>query len=539
MSRAVTPGGSQASQSVRGSEIDGGMSDREILSAMSGLLLGLFMAMLSSTIVATALPTILHDLHGGESAYTWIVAATLLSLAATTPLWGKLSDLVSKKLLVQLGLGIYVLASMLAGLSQNTSELIACRVLQGVGVGGVTALGQVCVAAMTTPRERGRYIGYFGLVFALGTVTGPLIGGTIVDTPWLGWRWCFYVGVPFGILALVLLQKTLHLPTVKRLVKVDYLGSVVIAATVSLLLGWVTLAGDKYPWFSWQTCAMVGGSLVLFALAVLVERRAAEPVVPLHLFRHRTVTLACLASVTVGAGMYSQTTFLGEYFQLAREKSPTLSGVYTLPMVLALGIASLLTGRLITRIGRWKIFLVLGAVCLTAGFALLGTVRTETAYWQVAVSMTFSGLGIGMMMQNLVLAVQNAVPVQELGSASALVAFFRTMGGASGVSALGALLNNRVNHQVTQDLLAGRVPLAAAQPLKNSAIPDLSLIPPGVRPFIEDAFGKGVGAVFLAAAPFALLTLIAILFIKEVPMRSAAAHTPTAPDLPASRCCSS
>ena len=495
------------------------MSHREILSAMSGLLLGLFIAVMSSTIVSNALPTILSDLHGGESAYTWIVAATLLALTATTPIWGKLSDLVSKKLLVQAGLVIYTLGSALAGLSQNTSELIACRVLQGLGVGGVTALAQVCIAAMTTPRERGRYSGYIGLVFALGTVSGPLIGGTIVDTSWLGWRWCFYVSVPFSVVALILLQKTLRLPSARRRVKVDYAGSVVIAAAVSLLLVWVTLAGQKYPWFSWQTYAMVGGSMLLFALAVLVENRAAEPVVPLRLFRHRTVALAVIASLMIGIGMYSQTTFLSEYFQLARDKSPTISGIYTLPMVLALALASTLAGRLISRTGRWKIFLVLGAVFLATGFGLLGTARANTDYWVIAVAMAMTGLGVGMTMQNLVLAVQSTVPMAELGSASAVVTFARTLGGAIGVSALGAVLNSGVTRQVTADQLIGRIPASAAASLKSSAIPDLKLIPAALRPLIESAFGEGVGLVFLSAAPFALLALLTVLCIKEVPLR--------------------
>ncbi|MEY9967770.1 EmrB/QacA subfamily drug resistance transporter [Streptacidiphilus sp. MAP12-16] len=508
----------QTAEAARTESPAGAMSHREIMEALSGLILGLFVAMLSSTIVTNALPRILNDLHGGESAYTWIIAGSLLSVTATTPLWGKLADLVSKKLLVQISLVIYIGASALAGLSQNTGELIACRVVQGIGVGGVAALAQVCMAAMISPRQRGRYSGYLGMAFALATVSGPLIGGAIVDTSWLGWRWCFYVCVPFALVAIVILQKTLHLPSVKRDVKVDYLGATVIAASVTLLLVWVTLAGHSYGWLSWQTAAMLGGSLVLGLLAIRVESRAAEPVIPLGLFRHRTVTLAMIASVMVGVGMYGATTFLSQYFQLARDKSPTMSGIYTMPMVLGLALASTVAGKLITRTGKWRIYLILGGAALAVGFASLGVLRADTPYWLIAIGMTIAGIGIGTVMQNLVLAVQNTVPVAELGAASSLVTFFRTMGGAIGVSALGALLGSRVSHYATQGLAAAHVPAAAASGLSGSSIPDLSLVPAPIRPLVESAFAHGIAEVFLVCAPFGLAAMVAVWLIKEVPL---------------------
>ncbi|MDH6133038.1 EmrB/QacA subfamily drug resistance transporter [Kitasatospora sp. MAA4] len=503
------------------------MTHREILEALSGLLLGLFVAVLSSTIVSNALPTILTDLHGGESAYTWVITAALLSLTASTPIWGKLSDLVSKKLLVQIALVIYIVSSTLAGLSQNTGELIGCRVLQGLGAGGVVSLAQICLASMVPPRERGRYSGYFGAVFALATIGGPLIGGVIVDTGWLGWRWCFYVGIPFSLIAIVVLQRTLHLPVVKRKAKIDYLGATLIAAAVSLLMVWVTLAGTDYPWLSWQTAAMVGGGLALGALAVLTESRAAEPIIPLHLFRYRTVSLAALASVLVGVGMYGATTFLSQYFQLAREKTPTMAGIMTLPMILGLALASTVAGRLITKYGKWKRFLVAGTFLLAVGFGLLGTVRADTPYWQLSLYMAAAGLGLGLTMQNLVLAVQNTVPVKELGTASSLVTFFRTMGGAMGVSALGALLGTRVTHYLTQNLAAAHIPAAGGNALGGGAIPDLHTLPAPLVPLVTDAFGHGVGTVFLVAAPLALASFLVVLAIREVPLRTA--HTAPAP----------
>ncbi|MFC6595935.1 MDR family MFS transporter [Kitasatospora paranensis] len=500
------------------------MTHRQVLEALSGLLLGLFVAVLSSTVVSNALPTILTDLHGGESAYTWVITATLLSLTASTPIWGKLSDLVSKKLLLQIALVIYIAASALAGLSQNTGELIACRVLQGIGAGGVTALAQICLAAMVSPRERGRYSGYFGAVFALATIGGPLIGGVIVDTSWLGWRWCFYTGIPFSILAIIVLQRTLNLPVAARTTKpkIDYVGALLITAAASLLMIWVSLAGKNYDWASWQTAAMLGGTAVLAVLFVVTERRTAEPIVPLDLFRHRTVTLAAIASVLVGVGMYGATTFLSQYFQLAREKSPTMAGLLTLPMILGLAVSSTVAGKLITRYGRWKAYLVSGTLLLAIGFGLLGTIHDDTPYALLALYMAVTGIGLGLTMQNLVLAVQNTVPREELGSASSTVTFFRTLGGAVGVSALGALMSQRVTTVLTDNLAKAGVHPAGGASIGGGEIPDLHKLPAQLVPLVTDAFGRGVGTVFLLAAPFALLAFLVVLMIRETVLRTGA-----------------
>ncbi|WP_329065942.1 MFS transporter [Streptomyces sp. NBC_01429] len=492
------------------------MTHRQIMEALSGLLLGMFVAILSSTIVSNALPHIISDLGGGQSAYTWVVTAALLSMTATTPLWGKLSDLFSKKLLVQIALTIYVLGSVVAGLSQNAGMLIACRVVQGVGVGGLSALAQIVMAAMISPRERGRYSGYLGATFAVATVGGPLLGGVITDTSWLGWRWCFYVGVPFAIIALIVLQKTLKLPVVKREVKVDWGGAFFISAAVSLLLLWVTFAGDKYDWVSWQSGAMVGGSILLGALFVLIESKASEPIIPLRLFRNRTITLASLASLFVGIAMFAGTVFFSQYFQLARGKSPTMSGVMTIPMIGGLFISSTVSGMIITKTGRWKIWLVSGGALLTAGLGLLGSIRYDTPYWHVGVFMALLGLGVGMMMQNLVLATQNQVAPADLGSASSVVTFFRSLGGAVGVSALGAVLGNRVTHYVEQ-----QVPHHAGT--GGGGIPDLAALPAPMRQIVESAYGHGVGDVFLFSAPAAFIAFLLTLFIKEVALRSRSA----------------
>lgn len=502
------------------------MTHRQIMEALTGLLLGMFVAILSSTVVSNALPEIISDLGGGQSAYTWVVTASLLAMTATTPLWGKLSDLFSKKLLVQIALIIYVLGSVVAGLSTSSGMLIACRVVQGIGVGGLSALAQIVMAAMISPRERGRYSGYLGAVFAVATVGGPLLGGVITDTSWMGWRWCFYVGVPFAVIALIVLQKTLKLPVVKREVKVDWSGAFFISAAVSLLLLWVTFAGDKYDWVSWQTYTMLAGAVLLTLVFVLIESRASEPIIPLRLFRNRTITLASIASLFVGIAMFAGTVFFSQYFQLARDKSPTMSGVMTIPMIAGLFLSSTVSGQVITKTGRWKAWLVAGGFLVTAGLGMLGTIRYDTEYWHIAVFMFVMGLGIGMMMQNLVLATQNQVAPADLGAASSVVTFFRSLGGAIGVSALGAVMANRVTHYV-KDGLADLGPQGAAfghGGTGGGGIPDLDKLPAPFRTVMEVAYGHGVADVFLYAAPAALVAFIVTIFIKEVALKTNAGN---------------
>lgn len=305
------------------------MSHGEVLEALSGLLLGMFVAILSSTVVSNALPTIVNDLHGTESGYTWVVTAALLATTISTPIWGKLSDLFSKKLLVQSALVLYVLASAVAGLSTNMGTLITLRVFQGIGGGGLLALAQVILASMVSPRERGRYSGYLGATFALATVGGPLIGGVLTEH--LSWHWCFYVGIPFAVLAFVVLQFKLKLPAQpRRAVSIDYLGALLIAAGISALLIWVSLAGTEFDWASWWTVGLVAAGVVLLALAVLAEHRATEPIVPLKFFRNPTIALSAAASLFVGVAMFGATIFLSQYFQLARHETPTMAGVMTI-----------------------------------------------------------------------------------------------------------------------------------------------------------------------------------------------------------------
>lgn len=473
------------------------MNHRQVLVAMSGLMLGMFVAILSSTVVSTSLPRIVGDLGGSQSTYTWVVTATLLALTVSTPVWGKLADLYDRKLLVQTGLTIYVIGSMLAGLAPSSGWLIACRVIQGIGVGGLTALVQVILSDLVSPRERGRYSGYLGAVFGLGTVTGPLLGGVITDT--IGWRWCFYVNVPFAIAALVLLQRTLKLPHHRREVHLDYAGAVLIAAGVSSLLIWVSLAGHQFDWLSWQTPALVAFGVAALAAAWRTERRARQPIIPLTLFRQRTVALAVLASVAVGVALFGTTVFLTQYMQFARAKTPTESGLLTIPLVAGLFVASTLGGRFVTRTGHYKKLMLAGASSLTVGLALLGTMDETTSLVALAVFMLAVGAGLGLLMQNLVLVVQNAIGRSEMGSGSALIAFTRSMGGSIGVSALGAVL-------------------AAKAGSGGGAVPDVAQLPPQARQVVEHAYGSAIGEIFLIAAPLGLVVLFALALMRENPL---------------------
>ncbi|MFE9690253.1 MDR family MFS transporter [Micromonospora sp. NPDC005806] len=494
------------------------MGRRRTLEALSGLLLVLFVAMLSGTVVSTALPKIIGALNGSQMQYTWVVTATLLTATATTPIWGKLADLFNKKLLIQVAIVVFLVGSVVAGFAQSAGQLIAARAFQGIGVGGLQALVQVAIAAMISPRERGRYNGYLGGVMALATVGGPLLGGLIVDTSWLGWRWCFFVGVPVAVVALILLQVTLNLPTVRREnVKIDYLGATLIAAGVSVLLIWISFVDNSFAWLSWQTAAMVGGSLLLLALAVRVESRAAEPVVPLGIIRERTTALAILGSLAVGMAMFGGAVFLGQYFQIGRGYSPTEAGLLTIPMMAGVLLSSIVAGRLITATGKIKPYIVAGSIILVAGFALLGTIDHETSLVLVGAAMFVVGVGVGMTMQNLVLAVQNTVALKDIGAASSSVAFFRSLGGTIGVSVLGAVLARRVTDRITHDLAAAGFPTSGGG---GSSSLNLAALPAPVQHIVRAAYGDATGHIFLISAAIAVVGIIAALLLKPVTLRS-------------------
>jgi EmrB/QacA subfamily drug resistance transporter len=517
MSRAVRPVRTKPVKPTQDvTSPDGSMSHRQVLEALSGLLLGMFVSILAGTVVATSLPIVIADLNGSQSAYTWVVTATLLATTVSTPLWGKFADLFNRKLLIQLALGLFVVGSAFAGFSQNTEMLIVFRVFQGLGGGGLAALSQIIMADIISPRDRGRYAGLFGGVMAVGTVGGPLLGGLVTDG--FGWRWNFFIALPIAIVAIILLQRTLHLPTrPKRKVSIDYLGAVLVAGGVSMLLIWVSLAGSQFEWASVQSYLMVAGAVILLVAFVIVELKVSEPIIPLTMFKNRTFTLSVIASISVGVSMFGTSVFLAQYMQLARGATPTQSGLLTIPMMGGLLIASTIFGGIISRSGKWKAIMVSGSVLVVAGSVLLGTLAYDTSLVLVGIYMFILGAGLGMLMQNLVLVVQNSIEVKKLGVATSAVTFFRSLGGTVGVSVLGSVLGTIVTSQIKDGIaqLSPADQATAAQALGSGTLPSISQLSGAVRTLVESAYGSGVGSVFLYSAPLAIVTLIAVILLPN------------------------
>ncbi|NYJ20634.1 MDR family MFS transporter [Glaciibacter psychrotolerans] len=495
------------------------MTKRQVLEALSGLLLGMFVSILAGTVVSTSMPLIISDLQGNQSAYTWVITSTMLATTVSTPLWGKFADLFNRKLLIQLALVVFVLGSALAGFSQNTETLIGFRVLQGLGAGGLAALSQIIMADIISPRDRGKYAGLFGAVMALGTVGGPLLGGVVTDA--FGWRWNFFIALPVAIAAIIMLQLTLHLPKhPKRAVRIDYLGAVLITAGVSLLLIWVSMGGSQFEWSSIESYFMIGGAVLLLIAAVIVEFKVPEPIIPLTMFKNRTFTLSVIASIAVGVSMFGTAVFLSQYMQLARGATPTQSGLLTIPMMGGLLIASTFFGNLISRRGTWKSIMVVGSALIVAGSALLGTLNATTSLVLVGVYMAILGAGVGMIMQNLVLVVQNSIEVKNLGVATSAVTFFRSLGGTIGVTVLGSMLGTFVAQHIKDGIpkLSPADQAAAVKALGSGNIPHVSQLPDVVRSLVEGAYGSGVGIVFLYSVPLAIVTLIAVIFMPNAPL---------------------
>lgn len=498
------------------------MSHREVMQSLTGLLMGMFVSILAGTVVASSLPVIVSDLHGSQTAYTWVVTATLLATTISTPIWGKLADLGNRKLLLQIALLMFVLASAAAGFAQDTNFLITMRIVQGLAGGGMGALSQIVMADILSPRERGKYMGLFGAVMALGTVGGPLIGGFITDT--INWRWNFFVALPVAIVAVIMIQRTLHLPAVqKRTIKLDYLGIVFLSAGVALLLIWMSMGGSEFEWASSTSYLMVAGAVLALAIFVAVELKASEPLINLRLFRNRTFTFAVIASLAVGVSMFGTSVFLSQYMIMARGASATQAGLMTFPMMAGLLVISTAAGWLISRFGKWKALVVTGSVLQVIGLFLLGTIHYDTPFVQVAAYMFILGAGVGLVMQNMVLVVQNSVAQKELGVASSAVNFFRTLGGTAGTAGLGALLAVSIPNMLADrqaDLARAMASLGdkAAEvgaALSSGSLPHVSSLPEPIRVIIESTYGDAVAQLFAVAAPISLITVIAVLLIPN------------------------
>jgi MFS family permease len=487
---------------------------RVIMRSISGLLIGTFFATLSTNILATALPRILASLRVSVDGYTWVVTAYILMLTVSVPVWGKLADLWDQKRLLQLTIALYLAGSVIGGCATSSLVLIIGRSVQGLGTGGLAALGQVVLASLIAPRQRGRYSGYSGAVFALGTVAGPLIGGALVVTPLLNWRACFLVSVPFGLMSLLLISRNLHLPpTARREVHVDVLGALLVVADASVILVWVSLAGTKFPWWGWQTAVAAAGVVVLTCSFAATEFRIAEPIVRLTLFQDRSVALAAAASFFSGIVAFATPLFLAQYFQLGHGLTPFESGLATMPAIAGIFLATWGAGRLITLSGRMKPFLVVGAVCQIAGVAALAAVASQGSVATMIGPMFVTGLGIGVLQQNVVLLVQNIIPAADLGAGSGITQFSRFLGGALGVSVLGAVSAMRVARHVTAGLRAARLPVP---PGLSVDVPNLRVMPQIAAAIYEHGYAHAFADTFGVLAPFLAVPLVAVFAMRDV-----------------------
>ncbi|WP_405391135.1 MDR family MFS transporter [Streptomyces sp. NBC_01102] len=500
-----------------------GRSRRGVLVAIGALLLGMLLAALDQTIVSTALPTIVSEL-GGLDHLSWVVTAYMLAATAATPLWGKLGDQYGRKKLFQTAIVIFLIGSALCGVAQNMPQLIGFRALQGLGGGGLMVLSMAIVGDIVTPRERGKYQGLFGAVFGVTSVLGPLLGGFFTEH--LSWRWVFYINLPIGVVALLVIAAVLHIPVRRTKHTIDYLGTFLIASVATCLVLVASLGGTTWAWDSVQIIALAVLAVVLLVAFVHTERRAAEPVLPLKLFHIRTFSLVAVISFIIGFAMFGAMTYLPTFLQVVHGITPTMSGVHMLPMVFGMLITSTGSGQIVSRTGRWKIFPVAGTALTAAGLMLLHQLSETSSTLQMSIYFFVFGAGLGLVMQVLVLVAQNSVSYEDLGVATSGATFFRSIGASFGVAVFGTIFTNRLTGKLGEALAGRSLPPGVDAEALAADPRAISRLPADLRPSVLSAYSTSITDVFLYAAPVVVVAFAFAWFLREDPLRGSV----TAPD---------
>ncbi len=487
---------------------------------MGALMLAMFLAALDQTIVSTALPRITSELNGLNQ-LAWVVTAYLLTSTASTPIWGKISDIYGRKIMLQAAIVIFLLGSVLAGMATSMTWLIVTRGIQGLGGGGLMVLVMAVIADVIPPRERGRYVGLFGGVFAVSSILGPLLGGWFVDT--LTWRWIFYINVPLGIAALIVIAAVLHIPQHKINHSVDYLGAVLLVAGVVLGLLLTEWGGHQFEWLSPQIIGMAIASITLIALFIWRQIKVPEPLVPMSLFKNRVFGISNVIGFLVGLAMFGAIIYLPIYLQIVQGSSPTTAGLQMIPMMAGLLALSIISGRVISRTGRYKVFPIIGMILSTIGMFMLSRIQVETPYWNIAIAMVILGAGLGCVMQVLVIAVQNAVKPNEIGVATSGATFFRSIGGTFGTAIFGAIMTSRLASNIEAALppdMSGHVDVSAM----TNAMSTMAQLPATIKAIVLEAFSNSIGVVFFVATFIVAIGIVLAFLLPEVKLRGLQGH---------------